>query len=334
MTVDLNMARRMMNASASAYNIHHVEKAPGDTPDILRRVDNGNGCVYDVDAKLQGEVGFIEGPETYTPAFTCDGEDHMNGCMVGLTHDGYAVVAVRGTLPPTLSSGNIMGWIKDWVNDAHMRPLKWVLGKAHQGNAERGFAQSAQELWPWIEEQLNAVLDQAPKGVLITGHSKGGAMTYLLASLVHQTWPELGDKIEVYAFAPAVSVDEAFAEGYDASGLSDKTFRFQVEHDVVPFLPNWTKASIWHTVTFEGFLHEIEWAALSTFVASRTGAGYWAPGHLTYFDTNYQRVEEPDPIPRALAAVSEALKAGDFKKVGAAHSATDSYLLCFPATKD
>ncbi|KPA21807.1 Lipase (class 3) [Shimia sp. SK013] len=330
MIADPNMARRMINACVCAYEIHHDEEEAAVSSNILRRVDNGDGCVYDVDAEIQGAVGFVEGPETYAPAFICSGEDHINGCLVGLTEDGYAVVSVRGTLPPELDHHNIMGWVKDWVNDAHMRPLKWILGKAHLGHAERGFAEAAQELWPWVQEQLGLILDQAPNGVLITGHSKGGAMTYLMASLVHQTWPDLEGKIEVYAFAPAVSVDEAFAEGYSASGLAEKTYRFQHENDLVPFLPNWTRASIWKAVSFKGFLHEAEWLALTAFVGSRTGAGYWAPGHLIYFDSNFRYVDDPNPVDRALAAVASALQAGEFKKVGAAHSARDSYLRCFP----
>ncbi|WP_127115294.1 lipase family protein [Shimia sediminis] len=334
MIADHKMARRMMNASLCAYHIHHQEDPSDAGTEVLRQVDNGDGCIYDVDAKVQAEVGFVEGPDTYVPAFVCSGEDHINGCLVGLTEDGYAVVAVRGTLPPTLGHHNVMEWVKDWVNDAHMRPLKWVMGKAHLGHAERGFAEAAQELWPWIEAQLGAILDRAPKGVLITGHSKGGAMTYLLAALVHQTWPELEGKIEVYAYAPAVSVDEAFAKGYRASGLDAKTYRFQHENDLVPFLPNWTKASIWHAVSFSGFLHEAEWLALSAFVGARTGAGYWAPGHMIFFDSNYRHVDDPNPVDRALAAVAEALKAGEFKKVGEAHSARESYLPCFEPVSD
>ncbi|MFK7878069.1 MAG: hypothetical protein AB8B71_20250 [Paracoccaceae bacterium] len=328
MSVDLTMARRMMNASICAYNIQHDASAPG--PDILRRVGSETDCTYDVDAAAQGAVGFVEDPQSYTPAFVCSGEDHINGCLVGLTQDGYAVVSARGTLPPDWGHHNLMGWIKDWVNDAHMRPLQWIMGKAHLGNAERGFAQSAQELWPWVQAELDKILPHAPKGVLITGHSKGGAMTYLLAALVHQTWPELAGKVDVYAFAPAVSVDDAFAKGYADAGLCARTYRFQVAHDLVPFLPNWSKASIWNAVRFEGFLHELEWKALSAFVGSRTGHGYAAPGQLVYFDQSYQHVTGAGPD-HALKAVAALLEAGDFKTIGAAHSATDSYLKCFPA---
>jgi hypothetical protein len=103
----------------------------------------------------QREIGFIEGPETYDPQFFSDGSDDINAALVGLTHDGYAVVAIRGTIPPSLKDNDLMQWIKDWANDADLSPVGWNPGGTNYGEAEAGFAKSTRELWNWIEGQLH-----------------------------------------------------------------------------------------------------------------------------------------------------------------------------------
>lgn len=328
--VDHALARRMLYASICAYNItgdaHDAQPVPG-----ADRVETSEGgYAYSVVNAYQNAVGFAQPAERYTPAFYADGAHDTNAALVGLTDDGHALIALRGTLPPSLHGSDLMQWVDDWANDTHITPVDWMLGGAATGKAERGFAEAALLLWSWIREQLEGLRAQAPNGVLITGHSKGGAMCYLIASLVHAEWPALAGKIAVHAFAPAASVDPDFAQAYDAAGLAAHTTRYMVAHDIVPFLPDWREASIWKGVQFDGWMHEAEWLAIGTYVASETGHGYTAPGRLVFFDAERQHVATPDALERALAAVVAEVQAGAFDAIGAAHSVTDSYALCFP----
>ena len=189
----LTMARRMIYASTCAYEIYNDGTTPSKSPGTDRRVNSGKGYFYDVVELYQREVGFIEGPETYDPQFFSDGSDDINAALVGLTHDGYAVVAIRGTIPPSLKDDDLMQWIKDWANDADLSPVGW-----------------------------------------------------------------------------------------------------------------------------------------KALVGDLTGGGYSAPGKFTYFDSDHVLVPGADVTTSALPAVVNALKAETYSKIADAHSATSSYLPCFP----
>jgi hypothetical protein len=328
---DLHLARRMLYACVCAYNVTGDKHGPVPVPGADRVVTTTDGYSYSVVNAYQAEVGFAEPPDSYTPAFYADGDHDIDAALVGVTHDGFAVVALRGTLPPSLHGDDLMQWVDDWANDARIKPVDWSAGGgAAHGKAESGFAKATHLLWQWIEGQVDAVLAEAPNGVLITGHSKGGAMCYLVAALVQARWPELGGKIAVHAFAPAVSVDVDFVAAYDAAGLAAQTTRYMVAHDVVPFLPKWTAADIWTGTFLSGFKSEATWLALGAYVAVETDGGYAAPGALVYFDAARSHVTAPDALDQALAQVVAALQSEDFKTIGGAHSVTDSYALCFP----
>lgn len=330
MSDQLTMARRMIYASVCAYEIYNDGTIPSRIPGKSRRIDSGNGYFYNLDYDYQRAVGFVDGPETYAPQFYSDGSDDINAVLVGLTHDNLAVVAIRGTIPPSMANNNILQWIKDWLNDADIPPTDWTVGDEDYGRAESGFADATTKLWPWVRQQLGKILPQATNGVVITGHSKGGAMTYLMASLVRQNWPELAGKIEVHAFAPPVAGTSDFVTAYDAAGLGLRTYRYQVENDIIPFLPYWSQANVWESVTFDSFKHEAEWLVFIGIAYELTGGGYSAPGQFTYFNSSHARVPGAKVQTSALPAVASALMAEDFKKIADAHSATDSYLLCFP----
>lgn len=327
---DPTFARRMLYASMCAYNITGDAHDPQPVAGADRVLRDPKGFSYSVLNAYQREVGFIAPPEDYTPAFHADGDHDIDAVLIGLTEDGYAVIALRGTLPPSLHGADLLQWVDDWANDAHITPVDWATEGVPFGRVETGFSEATLLLWPWIKAQLGAVIAQAPNGVVITGHSKGGAMCYPIASLVRAAWPELDGKIAVHAFAPACSVTPAFVRAYDAAGLTAHTTRYAAAHDIVPFLPDYREANIWSGMHFDGLFREAEWLAIGGYVGMETDGGYTAPGKLVFFDVDRAPVTGQDALDRALAAVIEELKDGKFDLIGAAHSITDSYAPCFP----
>lgn len=324
------LARRMLYASVCAYNITGDRDGAQPVPGADRVEPSGEGYSYSVVEAYQSEVGFAGPPASYTPRFFADGTHDIDAALVGLTGDGYALVALRGTVPVSLEGGDVMQWVEDWRRDAHIGPIPWRLGGTPVGKAERGFAHGALKLWPWIARQLADLKAQAPAGVLVTGHSKGGAMSYLIAGLIAAEWPELAGRIEVHAFAPGACIDAELAEAYAEAGLAARTTRYMAAYDIVPFLPLWSDANIWSAAHFSGWWHEGEWLALGAYVVSQTGAGYTAPGALVYFDADCAPVMAPDALDQALAAVVTALQNGRLDLIGTAHSITSSYAKCFP----
>ena len=73
----------------------------------------------------------------------------------------------------------------------------------------------------------------------------------------------------------------------------------------------------------------MEMGALMTGIYTMTRGGYGAPGQLVYFDANHKPVPGADAEGDALPALVEQILAGNYSVIGAAHSATTSYLPCF-----
>lgn len=323
-------ARRLANASVCAYEIGDRNAAANSDVPADRTIASADGTsAYRVVAQYQDRVGFLDRAAEFTPAFVASGDHHTDGALIGATSDNGVVVALRGTLPPSLDGGNVSAWVTDWMHDARATPQDWRPLGADYGRVESGFGQAVLGLWPWIEKTLEPLVGGGPETVFVTGHSKGGAMTYLVASLIRERWPALENKVEVHAFAPAVAVDDAFVQAYSDRGLSARTMRYQVENDVVPFLPFWKEAAVWDAITFSGWMHEMEWLAVVEGLKMATGGGYSAPGAFTYFGADHNHVPGAEVATSALPAVASALMAGDYQGVSAAHSMTGSYLKCF-----
>lgn len=319
------LALRMLNAAICAYKVRAkgVEK-PHDEP-IARSVPADDGkVIYDVVPFYQDAVGFIEGSESYTPAFTAIGPDRIDAALCGRTHDGYAVLSFRGTLAPNVKRGDTLEWLLDWLEDADAVQEPWHPGGVPKGEVESGFADALDALWPWVEEQMSHLLAQSPEGLLITGHSKGAAMTFLAASRILDKWPELERRIAVYAFAPPVAGDAEFARTYGA--LDRATYRFQAEDDLVPFLPRWDDYNVWERLRFSHLYERLFWAALVKAVDKATGSGYSAVGQMFFMPEKGPVDSAPDAAEKALDLVVATLEKEHWAQVADAHSAVNSYL--------
>lgn len=331
------MAKRMINAAICTYQIHPADWVPaGFTPLQLETVWSfDRSYFYNVVPMYQDAVGFAQTAEQgYVPGFTCDGQDDINAGLVGMMADGNLLIAIRGTIPPTFDNGDFWNWVDDWTQDAEIWPMAWnVAGKqwSNVNQVETGFGTAMLDLWRRLGPMIAAILNDKTvncTGICITGHSKGAAMTYLCATLVAQVFPAFADKIQVHAFAAPAAVNLNFAKQY--APLAATTHRYQVEYDLVPFLPLWSDANLFHELdVLDPFWAPI-WNQLMSDAEDATGGGYESPGDFTYFLGNHQQVPGAKVDTSALPTIGKAVLAEDWSTIAAAHSAVDSYLPCFP----
>jgi hypothetical protein len=159
----------------------------------------------------------------------------MNAFYYGETTRNEAIVTFRGTLPPSLAPGSDVFRIAlDWLNDGNIALVK---GQDLAGRVHQGFLAALDALWPSIEQlNLKAVV-QSGKALLLTGHSKGGALMYLAAyRLVQQGIPVT----VAYSFAAPRTGDTAFASAFDQR--VPHVWRFEYQDDLVPHVPPATGA--------------------------------------------------------------------------------------------
>jgi len=165
----------------------------------------------------------VQPPSVYTA-----GLDGIDGCLVGQIEDGL-ILAFRGTIPFDLESPPS---VQDWVSDFHAVPIS-VTG--FPGAVHAGFSGALTALWPDITAELQRQSAGAPPGrpLLITGHSKGGAMAALAAwalKAIAGTPP-----LKVVTFAAAKPGDANFRAAYQAAGIDH--IRYEYNIDIVPHLP-------------------------------------------------------------------------------------------------
>jgi hypothetical protein len=167
-------------------------------------------------------VGFKVPPTTFLA-----GTDDINSCIVGTTDDGV-VAAFRGTL--SLDGPFTLPKLLDWVNDLNAKP---VPGDGLPGQVHVGFLGSLNSLWTSIRDEAKRQLLQAGNAtpLLVTGHSKGGAVAALAAMRFRQ---QESTPSKVITFAAPKAGNTAFADAYNA--VMDHT-RYEFAEDVVPHLP-------------------------------------------------------------------------------------------------
>lgn len=203
MSVNLNMACRMAKASDVAY---YVDK-PGGV----------SACPF------YSDVGFIALPQSFVVT-------QINAAIVGTTAT-EVIVAFRGTLPIEIDDWDaFVRSILDWVNDgdAKLTDVEYSVGMVHQG-----FDKSLELLWGDVLPAVEAQHSSSKLPVVITGHSKGGAMASLAAlRLQHEAAITTA---AVYTFGSARAGNTQFTKDYDGKIISD--WRFENSNDIVPHLP-------------------------------------------------------------------------------------------------
>lgn len=196
---------RLLSASGAAYSIACDQATlPLDPQNI-----------YHVGA------GFVR-----PPSIIVRGTSDIDACLVGEIPDGI-VVAFRGTLPfdfhqvPTL---------RDWLNDFDSRPVS--APEFFPGCVHSWFFSAFTNLRRVVVDELKRQRGDTQKPLLITGHSKGGALAALMAFHLAATQ---GIPVKVITFAAARPGEADFADAYQAQAI-DHT-RYEYNNDIVPHLP-------------------------------------------------------------------------------------------------
>jgi hypothetical protein len=169
--------------------------------------------------------GFIEPPTAIV-----DGPDSIDACIVGRTADGV-VAAFRGTPPIDDRTKPLKQRIRDWCNDfrADLSSSPGLPGRLHAG-----FLAAINALWTDAAKEIRRqlALNKEQTTVLITGHSKGGAM----AALACLKWlQETDGRPVVVTFAAPRAGNDDFASALNKAIPNFK--RFENRNDIVPHLP-------------------------------------------------------------------------------------------------
>jgi len=290
---------RLINACAAAYQI-----AGGVIPE----------------QPYLSQVGLAAGTQ---PAVFVDGTRHVNAGYVCQTSDDWVIVVFRGTLPPF--SGNFWSWVDDWLQDFKAGPIDWYVNGAKFGRVETGFSDAVLNLWPQAKAAIDAIDLSRKKGILVTGHSKGAAMTFLVASLLKAAYPHM--LVEAHAFAAPLVTDRSFVSNYDTLGLDAVTVRYQNADDLVPFLPWWPSFGLLATTERrhgDGTNHVVTAHSFPTAIEN----DYVAPGSLRFITPSCTLEYGPKAQADAWAALKHALEHFEFEKIVDAHSAAGRYLTC------
>lgn len=223
--MDKSLACRLIKASHLVYSIsrdgRQLEKTPAVDEEIKAiGLDRSTLQFYQAQCKDSPiEAGEI---------------DDINAYFYGETPT-EAILAFRGTLPPTIeSSEKFFQSLLDWINDGRIELVK---GANLAGLVHKGFLESIDALWDEIDKLNLQERVSEGKSLLLTGHSKGGALMYLAAyRLARKGIPVTA----AYSFAAPRPGDQAFAFAIDQQvtiGNIKEICRFEYQDDIVPHLP-------------------------------------------------------------------------------------------------
>lgn len=213
--LDLNTAYRLAEAAQCSYYTAGFLKSEMSVTACLRAV------------KGDSELAAVTDQDVYSWSEGQDGYILVNT-------PSAVILALRGTLPPLPYAGADFITLQDWLNDFSAVPDS-------QG-FHRGFRRAWQHIKANVEQGtaqafLHAALKgKAKKKFLVTGHSKGGAMTIIAA--VELSMPHGGPLPEpdgFYAFAAARPLTAEGAKPY--VGQLTKLYRLEYKDDVVPLVP-------------------------------------------------------------------------------------------------
>jgi hypothetical protein len=300
--VNLTLECRLINASVAAYYI--------------------KGNKIDPSAPGYDKIGLKQG--TVPTCFT-HGVNQIDAGYVAETEDNWVFLVFRGTLPPF--KGDFLRWVLDWLNDFRLGPTTWMVNGKSFGQAETGFASALLDLWPQALAALKRINLPAKKGIIVTGHSKGAAMSFLAASLLKgQYFSNL--LVEVCCFAAPLMTDRTFRDNYNKLGLRPFSVRYQNEYDIVPYIPY---VPIWDVLAaVERLSNDSRANAMITDTLRQQAIenDYVAMGILRYITTKCAIEYGEQAANDAWKALEDALLHFRFTEIVDAHAARGRYLTC------
>ncbi len=199
---------RFINACIAALSIRRPQEIPP------------HGALLPPDSPGYGEIGLVG-----TPTCFIRGVNDINAGFLGEIAGNNLLLVFRGTV-------NLP---EDIAQDLEIAPVDWTVGTRAYGKVHHGFHNAMNTLWPDVSSALQSMNAASRAGITITGHSKGGAMAALAASLVKGAYPQLRPKVVTFA-APRVG-DRDFGAQYTADGLEADTWRYVNQYDIIPSRP-------------------------------------------------------------------------------------------------
>ncbi len=173
------------------------------------------------------EIGLFERPKCIVR-----GKPRIDAGFLGETTDGYVILAFRGTV--AYNWPDTEARCADWQQDLEFELVNWA---ASGGRTAKGFTAATSNIWRALQTPMVGMNWREKKGLWITGHSKGGAMALLSATIVKTTPIYAGVPVKVVTFGTPMVGNEDFSRRYNTL-LGADTVCYQNEFDVVPQFPN------------------------------------------------------------------------------------------------
>ncbi len=201
----------------------------GYDPQTVRRMALASAATYLIDqpggAKSSADYALIGIKDDISTVV----KEEINAALVGATSTEI-IVAFRGTLPITHEFDEQLDSVFDWANDAD---LKLISDESiSPGRVHKGFRDAMQSLWGDVLDAVQKRRQTSKLPVIVTGHSKGGALARLAALRLQRENIEVAG---VYTFGAPRTGDIDFAEDYAKRILLD--IRFEYQNDIVPHIP-------------------------------------------------------------------------------------------------
>ncbi len=215
------------------------------------------------------------------------GPDGRDGANVTRLPSGDVVLTFRGTLTQREPAT-----ILDWINDMH---ADLVVADGLPGRVHAGFLASLNDLWPGVFAALESPSlpdtggQKSPlpwkKSLIVTGHSKGGALAILAAARLLALQPF------VMTFAAPMTGDLDFAAHYpDAIDV----LRYEAAGDIVPHLPPFGYRAVGNVVREKDLPPSLRRLAADRLVAAWDWRKIAAAHHIAH----YRALLEQQPSPR------------------------------------
>jgi hypothetical protein len=252
---------------------------------------------------VYADVGFTSPPRSFTA-------DMINAGLVGSTATEI-VVAFRGTLPiNTADWDDFIESVRDWADDGQAEFVKvpYASGLVH-----KGFSTSLESLWSSVVAAVRERLAATNLPVVVTGHSKGGALATLAA--IRLCSEKVTTPAGIYTCGSPRVGDTPFSNAFNAA---IDQWRFENDNDLVPHLPP--------AAQLLDFLGEVD-----SRLSGLTAYAYLHAGTLEYLGSNGHRTEGTpqnslDILGQRLRSFAGLLVTGQIKRLATDHSLEKQYI--------
>lgn len=164
--------------------------------------------------KILKELDYKFGCESFYLKY-CDKADHVEQKVVLLVYENDIYISFAGT-----DVFNGLHGMYDWANNFKLIPMKNKFG-SKQGRVHLGFMRSLELTLhkqphtniPSILDILDRLVNDYDGTIYLTGHSKGGALAILFASLVKEKYPDR--EIDVITYGAPKAGDKYFVREID-----------------------------------------------------------------------------------------------------------------------